>query len=178
MNWPGLIAPAAPDWRPPFRTPDERLLWVGQASRAPLALRWPDAIHTGIGLVVLVIGWNLLRGGGFLGSGAAGNLTNGSGAGGLFAFVSFGFVAYGLFEVIGRHIINLVRRRSTSYVLTNQRAVIKTGVFSSTIRETSLDGLRELTVRDRRNGRGTILFRSPDSERWYVGRGRAGTGGT
>ena len=157
MTWPGLTAPTAPPWLPQFRTADERLLWVGQASRTPLAVRWADAFHTGGGLVMLVVGWNLVRGGGPFGAASDGFV----------ALLAWGFIAYGLFEVVGRHVINLVRRWSTSYALTNHRAVIKTGVFSSTLRETSLEA-GDLTVRDRRNGHGTILFRSPDIERWYV----------
>lgn len=68
------------------------------------------------------------------------------------------FVLIGLYMLIGRFLIDRMMRRRTSYFLTNQRAVIESGLFGSTRRSVNLAAVAEVRFRQGRRGKGTLQF--------------------
>lgn len=164
-----MLMTEGPAWLPALSS-GERLLWQGQASRQPVVLRMSDMLHLPAGLVTLIIGLNLnslLGGFGTLGDDPTPRPS-------MFTLVSVGFIVFGLFELIGRHVINYVRRLRTSYALTTHRAFIHTGVVRSVTRERPLSPTNPPEFKIRGDGSsGTIIFAQPERRRW-TGSGRRG----
>lgn len=166
-----LMNQAHPEWLPTLGS-GEQLLWRGQASRQLLALRMSDLVHVPTGLLLLVVGMNLDAI--FDGFGGFGNLGDDpSPRPPVFTFIGVAFVVSGLFELIGRHIINFVRRYRTSYALTTHRVFIRTGLFQPVTRERSLTPSDPPEFKIGGNGTGTIVFAPPERRRWS-GRGNRG----
>lgn len=70
------------------------------------------------------------------------------------------FLLFGLHMLLGRFIVDKAARRRTRYYLTNQRALIESGIFRPTQSSISLAALPEVKFRSGRKGRGTIQFGS------------------
>lgn len=70
------------------------------------------------------------------------------------------FVAVGLYMLVGRFLVDIYARRHTEYVLTDQRAIIASGIIRSTTRSVNLAAAAEIRYRQGRRGRGTIEFGS------------------
>lgn len=131
-----------------FRSgPGERILWQGQPAQGlrftaydifaiPFALFWL-AIPTG-GLVALLLSDRPVDP--------------------VFLIVMPAFLLIGLYMLAGRFLVDLVTRKRTRYVLTNQRAIIEGGLFRSNHRSINLVAVPELRLRRGRAGRGTIQF--------------------
>lgn len=66
------------------------------------------------------------------------------------------FLAIGLHMVAGRFFVDAWRRRRTEYVVTNERVIIRSGIFGREVKSLSLALLTEVTFRERRDGSGTI----------------------
>ena len=75
-----------------------------------------------------------------------------------FFFVMFGapFVIIGLILVFGRFIIDAKQRESTIYGLTDERIIIKSGVFSKKIKSLNIRTLSDIEYNERSDGIGTI----------------------
>jgi hypothetical protein len=71
------------------------------------------------------------------------------------------FIMVGIYMLIGRFIVDRAARRRINYYLTNQRALIETGLFRLALSSISLAALPEMKFRAGRKGRGTIQFGSP-----------------
>ena len=71
------------------------------------------------------------------------------------------FLLVGFYMLVGRFIVDRAARRRTNYYLTNQRALIETGLFRLALSSVSLAALPEVRFRAARKGRGTIQFGSP-----------------
>lgn len=149
-------------WLPDLNS-GEQLLWRGRASRRPVVFRLSDVPHLLTGFVALFVGMNLNSlFGTFV---ALGN--DPSSRPPMLTFVSISFVVFGLFELIGRHIVNLIRRYRTSYALTTHRAFIRTGVFRPVTRQRPLTPSNPPEFEIRGDGSGTILFAAPERRRWF-----------
>lgn len=61
---------------------------------------------------------------------------------------------------VGRFFVDIVVRRNTSYILTNRRAIVESGLFRKGMRSINLAATSEINFRPGRNGRGTIEFGS------------------
>lgn len=70
------------------------------------------------------------------------------------------FLLLGLYMLIGRFVVDKVGRRRTHYHLTNQRALIESGLFRQSRRSVSLAAVPEIRFRAGRKGRGTVQFGS------------------
>jgi hypothetical protein len=79
-------------------------------------------------------------------------------------FALFGaiFVLLGVYFVIGRFIVDSLLRAKTLYGLTNRRVIIISGVSSRTINSLTLRTLNDLSVTERSDGSGTVLFGRPN----------------
>lgn len=75
-------------------------------------------------------------------------------------FLLFGsaFVLVSLYVTVGRFFVDARRRSRTSYALTNQRALIVSGVWSRKVQSIGLQALDKLTLTERSDGWGTIAM--------------------
>ena len=70
------------------------------------------------------------------------------------------FVLVGLYMLVGRFFVDIIARRRTHYVLTNQRALIESGLFTANKNSVNLAAAAEMQFQGGRKGRGTIKFGS------------------
>lgn len=78
------------------------------------------------------------------------------------------FVIMGLYMIVGRFFADSIRRRRTYYGLTDQRILILTTLIGHEVKSISLHTLSNITLTERRDGSGSIMFGpTPDhSTRW------------
>lgn len=120
----------------------ERQLWFGEPPKG-IMLRASDAY---------MIPFSLLWGG-FAVFWEAGVLR--SGAPSTFELFGIPFVLVGFYITIGRFFADAWRRGRTSYALTTERVIIRSG---SSIKSLNLRTLTDVTLTERSDGRGTITF--------------------
>lgn len=77
-------------------------------------------------------------------------------SGGLFALFGVPFVIIGLVFVFGRFIIDAKQRESTFYGLTEDRIIIKSGVFSKNVKSLNIKTLSDIEYNEKNDGTGTI----------------------
>ena len=70
------------------------------------------------------------------------------------------FILAGLYATIGRFIADVLLRARTYYGITEQRAIIVTGLFSRTVKSLSLQSLSEISFKERSDRSGIIMFGS------------------
>jgi len=68
------------------------------------------------------------------------------------------FVLIGLYMIIGRFFLEAQLRAKTFYAVTDERILIVSGIFNSSIKSLKLSNLGELSFTERKNGEGSILF--------------------
>jgi hypothetical protein len=68
---------------------------------------------------------------------------------------------FGLYALVGRYVVDIVRRICTTYGLTGERAIIVLRLFGTSVRSVSLNTLNETTLSLRRDRSGTILIGGP-----------------
>jgi len=73
-----------------------------------------------------------------------------------FALFGVPFVILGLIFVFGRFIIDSKQRQNTFYGLTENRIIIKSGVFSTNIKSLNIKTLSDLELSEKGDGTGTI----------------------
>lgn len=125
--------------------PKEQLLWCGQPYTG-LLFRPIDIPITIFGLL-----WTVMVIGGIVNAVAQPGHT-----GVLVFFIPF--ICVGFFILFGRFLLDAWLRSKTVYAISDQRAMIMTGIFSQTVRSFHLDTMSEITVTERRNGYGRIVF--------------------
>ena len=125
---------------------DEKLLWSGQP-RGGIRFRSAD-----IFLVPFSLMW-----GGFAFFWEYNVVRFGTAA---VSFALFGlpFVAMGLHLIVGRFFVDAWQRSRTQYFLTDQRALIVSGLFTRSVKSIPLRTLGDYTLDERTDGSGTITF--------------------
>lgn len=76
-------------------------------------------------------------------------------------FFAFLFLSFGFYTLVGRLLVEALRRRKTVYGLTSQRLIVASGIFRRSIRSFSLDRLPPLWLIERGDGSGTIGAGTP-----------------
>jgi len=128
----------------------ERLLWQGRP-RGGIRLRGTDGYLIPFSLV-----WA-----GFVFFAAFAGVRQGlnSGPGGWSALIPLSpFIVIGLYILMGRFFVDAMLRARTEYGLTNRRAIIISGYFSTNVKSVDLRATPEILLRERRDGSGTITF--------------------
>jgi len=139
--------------------PGEKIIWSGQP-RQGLILRGSD---------IFMIPFSLLWGGfAFFWEGTV--ITSGA----PFFFMLWGipFVLVGLYMIFGRFFIDMAQRSKTYYALTNERAIIISGLLNQNVKTLKLQQIPEINITTRSNGSGTITFGASHPMAWaYSGSG-------
>jgi hypothetical protein len=129
--------------------PGERIQWSGTPQQG-LLLRGSDAF---------LIPFSLLWGGfAFFWE----FMVNAQGAPLLFRLWGIPFVLVGVYLIVGRFFWDKVQRVHTFYCVTNKRALIRSGIFSSTLQTVAIHNLSEISVSEKADGKGTITFGPAD----------------
>jgi hypothetical protein len=87
-----------------------------------------------------------------------------------FALFGVPFVLVGLYFVFGRFFVDSMARARTFYGLTSHRVIITSGLFSRTINSLPLRALHDISLRERADRSGTVMFGRPHPfASWYAG---------
>lgn len=127
----------------PHLQPGESLLWTGQP-KSGLVFRGTDALMIPFSLLWLgfVVFWMIMA-------------ARGSA---MFALFAIPFLLVGLYALIGRFIVDARVRSHTTYGITENRIIIKSGVFSKTIKSLNLKTISDIELSERSDRSGTITI--------------------
>jgi hypothetical protein len=76
----------------------------------------------------------------------------------IFPVFGIPFILVGLYMVIGRFFWDAYRRKHSTYLLTNRRALIETQAFGRKLVSVNLTDLDEVGLEERRDGSGTVIL--------------------
>ena len=97
----------------------------------------------------------------------------------LFPLFGIPFVVIGLYMIFGRFIYDSKKRVKTFYGLTDQRAIIISGVFSKNVKSLNLKSMSDVSMSEKANGCGTIIFGQENQMmNMFMGGGFPGMGGS
>jgi hypothetical protein len=68
------------------------------------------------------------------------------------------FVAFGLYMLVGRFLVDILARQRTHYVLTDRRAVVESGLIGTNRASVNLLAATDIQLQSRKDGRGTVSF--------------------
>jgi hypothetical protein len=137
--------------------PDESILWSGEP-KAGLLLRPTDALQIPFSLL-----W-----GGFAFYWEYMVLRTAKGPL-LFKLWGIPFVLMGLYLIAGRFVVDAAYRSHTYYFVTNRRVLILSTLFKVGIRSLDLRTMPDLTLEQKQDGTGTILFGPREATQWAAG---------
>ncbi|MCB0652275.1 MAG: PH domain-containing protein [Saprospiraceae bacterium] len=78
--------------------------------------------------------------------------------GGIFALFGIPFVVIGLYLLFGRFFLEAAQRANTVYGITNTRIIIKSGIYSKTVKSLQIKTLADIQVTEKTDGSGTITI--------------------
>jgi hypothetical protein len=133
---------------------DERLLWQGRP-RGGVRLRAIDLYLIPFSLVWCGIIFSM-----------AGAMLLGVKADPASRFLLIPFVAIGLYMLLGRFFVDAMRRKNTAYGVTGRRAIIVVDFFGRQVQSINLHALPEVSLTEKSDGSGTILFGAQPSLSW------------
>lgn len=135
--------------------PGERILWTGKPQQG-IRFRAMDAFLVPFSLVWagFAIFWESMA------------LT--AGAPIFFGLWGIPFVLVGIYMVLGRFLVDAFLRSRTTYAVTGERVLIRSGLLTSTLRTVNLRTLSDVSIETKSDGRGTITFGQPNPlNAWY-----------
>jgi hypothetical protein len=140
--------------------PTEKVLWTGEP-RQGVILRPADAF-----LIPFSLMW-----GGFAIFWEVSVVV----AGAPMFFLLFGsvFVVVGLYLIAGRFFFEARQRNRTFYAVTNERVIVVSGLLNRTVNSIDLRTLGQMSLAERKDGSGTIVFGNTSPFDWMLG-GTAG----
>lgn len=120
---------------------NEKLIWTGQPKKG-IVFRTADIFLIPFSLLWcgFAIFWVIMASQGSI----------------FFAMFGIPFVVIGLIFVFGRFIIDAKQRENTFYGLTDDRIIIKSGVYNKTIKSLNIRTLSDIEYDERVDGSGTI----------------------
>lgn len=126
----------------PHLEPHESLLWTGKP-KAGIVFRQADIFLIPFSIIWcgFAIFWFLM-----------------AAQAGIFALFGIPFIGVGLFFVFGRFLIDAKQRESTTYGITEDRILIRSGVFSKNLQSLKISTLSQMDFTESKNGFGTISF--------------------
>ena len=124
---------------------NEKVLWIG-APKQGLVLRAADAF---------VIPFSVVWAGGVL---TIFMKTPRFPQAGMFAVFPALFLAVAFYITVGRFIVDIRARARTTYAVTNERVIIRSGIFTPTVKSLNLRTLSDVTLTERGSGWGTITL--------------------
>ena len=127
-----------------YLEPGERLLWTGKPIQG-LIFRIAD---------IFLIPFSLLWAGGAF-FGAITTLREGVY---FFSLFLIPFVCMGIYITIGRFIHDIQSRKHTIYGITEERVLIRSGIFKTKIKSLSIRNLPSISVTHEKDGRGSIFL--------------------
>lgn len=129
----------------------ETLLWSGIPKQGTI-LRGSDALMIPFSLLWggFAIYWEVMA--------LSISQENADSASMIFPIFGLPFVAVGLYMIFGRFIHDARRRANTFYGLTDQRAIIVSGLFSKAVKSLNLSSLSDLSLNESGDKSGTITF--------------------
>ena len=80
----------------------------------------------------------------------------------LFALFGLPFIAIGLYIFVGRFFLDALKRKNTVYGITDNRIIIKSGLFSKEIKSLNIKTISDLTFKEKADGSGTISIGPTD----------------
>ena len=131
-----------------------RVLWTGRPGGGPVRLRAQDAVAVPFALVwtaLIALSLVSLTLQGVWDAASAGTL--------LLMSLS------ALYLIAGRFVLDAYIRRHTAYTLTERELIITCDAFGQRTTTLTLDRIRQIALRERRNGYGTIVFGRPS---WWL----------
>lgn len=131
-------------------TANEKLVWVGKP-KTGILLRPSDTflIPFSIFWAGFAIFWEAA--------------VVGGGAPFLFKLWGIPFVFVGLYITIGRFFVDAKKRGNTVYGITNDRIIIKSGIFSQEIKSLNIRSISDITFNQKNDNSGTIMLGPTDA---------------
>lgn len=97
----------------------------------------------------------------------------------IFPLFGIPFVVVGLYFIFGRFIYDAKKRSKTFYGVTTDRVMIISGLFRKNVKSLNLKAMSDLSIDEKQNGRGTIIFGQENPMMaMFMGGGFPGTGST
>ena len=81
-----------------------------------------------------------------------------------FALFGVPFILIGLYISVGRFFIDALKRKNTTYGITDNRVIIKSGLISKEINSLNIRTISDITFKEKSDGSGTIIL-SPKNYR-------------
>ncbi len=75
------------------------------------------------------------------------------------------FVLFGLYMIFGRFFVDAKQRSRTAYGVTDRRVILIYGVFSKGLKSLPLKSLTEISLSEKSDGTGTVIF-GPGQQPW------------
>jgi hypothetical protein len=130
--------------------PGEKVIWRGKPERAPFVWRtWPLSIFGAI-LVAAIVAYETVI------------LT--TEAPDVLAVWGVPFALAGLYMLVGHFLITSQEWHNTEYMVTEQRVLIRHGIFSPSLTMYSVLGLPQIVVEMHGENVGNLMFRPPTGQ--------------
>ena len=131
--------------------PGERVLWSGLPVRG-LRFESADLSKSGFGLIFFSFSVFWVHGA-WSQSSASSSAQNT-----LFPLFGVPFVLVGFYLLAGHFLWSAICRKHTEYAVTNQRVIVRSGIFSTTTKSIEYRKIPTLTLTEKSDASGTIQF--------------------